>query len=47
MSDTGIAERRVPQDGRFRVRYKNRSIDFRVSIHASINGARSRAARAR
>src|SRR6202167_4717716 len=29
MSELDIAERRVPQDGRFRVRYKNRLIDFR------------------
>jgi type IV pilus assembly protein PilB len=32
MSELDIAERRVPQDGRFRVRYKGRLIDFRVSI---------------
>ncbi len=32
MSELDIAERRVPQDGRFRVRYKGRFIDFRVSI---------------
>ena len=32
MSDLDIAERRVPQDGRFRVRYKSRFVDFRVSI---------------
>src|SRR5690242_19569919 len=38
MSELDIAERRVPQDGRFRVRYNNRSIDFRVSIMPSING---------
>ena len=38
MSDLDIAERRVPQDGRFRVRYKSRSVDFRVSILPSING---------
>jgi type IV pilus assembly protein PilB len=31
MSELDIAERRVPQDGRFRVRYKGRLIDFRVS----------------
>jgi type IV pilus assembly protein PilB len=30
MSELDIAERRVPQDGRFRVRYKGRLIDFRV-----------------
>jgi type IV pilus assembly protein PilB len=38
MSELDIAERRVPQDGRFRVRYKGRFIDFRVSIMPSING---------
>jgi len=38
MSELDIAERRVPQDGRFRVRYNGRSIDFRVSIMPSING---------
>jgi type IV pilus assembly protein PilB len=38
MSDLDIAERRVPQDGRFRVRYKGRYIDFRVSIMPSIHG---------
>jgi type IV pilus assembly protein PilB len=38
MSELDIAERRVPQDGRFRVRYNNRSIDFRVSIMPSIHG---------
>jgi type II secretory ATPase GspE/PulE/Tfp pilus assembly ATPase PilB-like protein len=38
MSELDISERRVPQDGRFRVRYSNRSIDFRVSIMPSIHG---------
>jgi type IV pilus assembly protein PilB len=38
MSELDIAERRVPQDGRFRVRYNSRSIDFRVSIMPSIHG---------
>src|SRR3954452_3143027 len=38
MSELDISERRVPQDGRFRVRYNNRSIDFRVSIMPSIHG---------
>ena len=38
MSELDIAERRVPQDGRFRVRYHNRPIDFRVSIMPSIHG---------
>jgi len=38
MSELDISERRVPQDGRFRVRYNSRSIDFRVSIMPSIHG---------
>ena len=38
MSELDIAEKRVPQDGRFRVRYKNRLIDFRVSIMPTIYG---------
>jgi type IV pilus assembly protein PilB len=38
MSELDIAERRVPQDGRFRVNYKGRFIDFRVSIMPSIHG---------
>ncbi|MGB7553748.1 MAG: GspE/PulE family protein [Candidatus Korobacteraceae bacterium] len=38
MSELDISERRVPQDGRFRVRYLGRSIDFRVSIMPSIHG---------
>src|ERR1051326_2009227 len=38
MSELDIAEKRVPQDGRFRVRYKNRLIDFRVSVMPTIHG---------
>ena len=38
MSELDIAEKRVPQDGRFRVRYKTRLIDFRVSIMPTIHG---------
>jgi type IV pilus assembly protein PilB len=40
MSELDISERRVPQDGRFRVRYgqPERPIDFRVSIMPSIHG---------
>jgi type II secretory ATPase GspE/PulE/Tfp pilus assembly ATPase PilB-like protein len=38
MSELDIAERRTPQDGRFRVRYKGRLIDFRVSIMPTIHG---------
>jgi type IV pilus assembly protein PilB len=32
MSELDISERRIPQDGRFRVRLGTKSIDFRVSI---------------
>jgi type II secretory ATPase GspE/PulE/Tfp pilus assembly ATPase PilB-like protein len=38
MSELDIAERRVPQDGRFRVGYKGRDVDFRVSIMPSVHG---------
>jgi type IV pilus assembly protein PilB len=32
ISDLDIAERRLPQDGRFKMRFTNREIDFRVSV---------------
>jgi type II secretory ATPase GspE/PulE/Tfp pilus assembly ATPase PilB-like protein len=38
MSELDIAEKRVPQDGRFRLRVKQRTIDFRVSVMPSIHG---------
>jgi len=38
VSDLDIAERRVPQDGRFRLKIKDKTIDFRVSIMPSIYG---------
>jgi general secretion pathway protein E len=38
MSELDIGERRVPQDGRFRVSTRGRQIDFRVSIMPSIHG---------
>jgi type IV pilus assembly protein PilB len=38
MSELDIAERRVPQDGRFRMSIKGRRVDFRVSIMPSIHG---------
>ena len=38
MSELDIAERRVPQDGRFKVSMNGRDIDFRVSIMPSIFG---------
>ena len=38
MSELDIAERRVPQDGRFKLALKGRPIDFRVSIMPSVHG---------
>ena len=38
LAELDIAERRVPQDGRFKVTIKGRQIDFRVSIMPSILG---------
>jgi type IV pilus assembly protein PilB len=38
VSELDIAERRIPQDGRFRMKFKNKTIDFRVSIMPAIYG---------
>ncbi len=38
LAELDIAERRVPQDGRFKVTVKGREVDFRVSIMPSIFG---------
>ncbi|MCB1049966.1 MAG: type II/IV secretion system protein [Acidobacteria bacterium] len=38
MSQLDIAEKRVPQDGRFKLKIKGRFIDFRVSIMPTIHG---------
>jgi type IV pilus assembly protein PilB len=38
MSELDIAEKRVPQDGRFKLRLKGRTIDFRVSILPTVHG---------
>ena len=38
MSELDIAEKRVPQDGRFKLKIKNKAIDFRVSIMPSVHG---------
>ena len=38
MAELDIAEKRVPQDGRFRVRTPGKTIDFRVSIMPSVHG---------
>src|SRR5437016_7364552 len=41
MSNLDIAERRVPQDGRIKLRYHTREIDFRVSILPTIFGEKA------
>jgi general secretion pathway protein E len=38
MAELDIAERRIPQDGRFKVAIDGREVDFRVSIMPSIHG---------
>jgi len=38
MSELDISERRIPQDGRFKVRLSDKSIDFRISIMPSAHG---------
>ncbi len=38
MSELDIAEKRIPQDGRFKVRVSGRTIDFRVSVMPSVHG---------
>ncbi len=38
MSELDISEKRIPQDGRFKLRLKGRTIDFRVSIMPSVHG---------
>ncbi|MFC1576234.1 GspE/PulE family protein [Candidatus Omnitrophota bacterium] len=38
MSGLNIAERRLPQDGRFKIRMQSREVDFRISILPSSNG---------
>ena len=38
MAELDIAEKRVPQDGRFRVKVPGKMIDFRVSIMPSVHG---------
>jgi type IV pilus assembly protein PilB len=38
MSELDIAEKRVPQDGRFKLRITGRTIDFRVSIVPTVHG---------
>ena len=38
MSELDIAEKRIPQDGRFKLRMKGRTIDFRVSVMPTTHG---------
>ena len=38
MSDLNIAERRLPQDGRFKMKLQGREVDFRVSVLPSSHG---------
>ena len=38
MSELDIAEKRIPQDGRFKVRFSGRTIDFRISIMPTVHG---------
>src|SRR5581483_7192112 len=38
MAELDIAEKRVPQDGRFKMRLATKAIDFRVSIMPSVHG---------
>jgi type IV pilus assembly protein PilB len=38
MSELDISEKRIPQDGRFKLRIKGRTVDFRVSIIPSVHG---------
>ena len=38
MAELDIAEKRIPQDGRFKLRIRGKTIDFRVSIMPSVHG---------
>ena len=38
MADLDITEQRIPQDGRFRALYREREVDFRVSVMPSVHG---------
>jgi type IV pilus assembly protein PilB len=38
MAELDIAEKRVPQDGRFKLRLRGKTIDFRVSVMPSVHG---------
>jgi type IV pilus assembly protein PilB len=38
MAELDIAEKRIPQDGRFKLRLKGKTVDFRVSVIPTIHG---------
>jgi general secretion pathway protein E len=38
VAELDIAERRIPQDGRFRAKHRDRDIDFRVSVMPNVHG---------
>src|ERR1051326_5893581 len=38
MAELDIAEKRIPQDGRFKLRLRGKTIDFRVSVMPSVHG---------
>ena len=38
MAELDIAEKRIPQDGRFKVRVPGKTIDFRVSVMPTVHG---------
>ncbi len=38
MAELDIAEKRIPQDGRFKLKVKGKTVDFRVSIIPTIHG---------
>ncbi|MCK4909112.1 MAG: Flp pilus assembly complex ATPase component TadA [Planctomycetes bacterium] len=40
MTNLNISERRVPQDGKFQIKFKGRRVDFRVSITPTVHGER-------
>lgn len=41
MSSLDIAERRIPQDGKFQVKFEGRQVDFRVSILPTVHGEKA------
>jgi type IV pilus assembly protein PilB len=41
MSNLNIAEHRLPQDGRFKIRIQNREVDFRISVLPSSEGEKA------